>query len=350
MGTLRIEGIIDIMQFWPIGSADADTTKIKLEVKKNSFSYRADGADRFKRTKVFEGAKSLGRVSKEVIASSKKTQVRTITVRLQGVDAPELHYKASPLPGKDDITAKERKKFNDINEERRQHFAESATVALASHIKQFVNRSNCVPAVFETEIDTPNQAVDTYGRFVGTVYVGKNDSELNNWLMENGWVLPAFYTSMTKEEINGLLDSWRKGAKKKNKPASTQAIDVKFFDWNLIYRRPDKKNPIKFKPGEDKGRVMMPKLYRRQVAWMVGKKAGVYSRSMSFAAYLKTLKDQYIILDDFMVNSLESSVVHPLHELISNKEKVKTRAEYMIIFEAPSKLVNARGNLITKWT
>jgi endonuclease YncB( thermonuclease family) len=350
MGTLRIEGIIDINQFWPIDSSDADTTKIKLEVKKNSFSYRPTGSQNFRKTKVFEGAKSRGKVTKEVITTSKKTGVRTITVRLQGVDAPELHYKASPLAKKDSISSTERNKFNKINEERRQNFAESATVALAKHLKQFIFKSQCVKAVFETEIATPNQAVDTYGRFVGTVYVGKNRGEVNIWLMENGWVLPAFYTSMGADEINGLLDAWKKGEKRKNKPASTQQIDVNEFDWDLLYRRPKKDDPIKFKQGEDKGRVMMPKLYRRQVAWMVGKKAKVYPKSMSFTNYLKTLKDQYILLDDFMINALESSTVLPIHELISSTDKIKTRAEDMIIFEAPSKLINARGNLITKWS
>lgn len=350
MGTLRINGIIDVNQFWPLDSSDADTTKIKLEIKKNAFSYKATGSGTFKKIKVFEGAKSLGKVTKEVITTSKKTGVRTITVRLQGVDAPELHYKASPLQKKDSISPAARDKFNKINEERRQNFAESATVALAKHLKQFVFRSNCVKASFETEVDAPNQAVDTYGRFVGTVYVGNSRSVVNIWLMENGWVLPAFYTSMSKDEINVLLDSWKKGSKKRNKPASTQQVDVNGFDWALLYRKPTKNNAIVFTPNEDKGRVLMPKIYRRQVAWLVGRKAKIYPKSMTFAAYLKTLKDQYILLDDFMTNSIEASTVLPIHEIVSSAHKLKTRAEDMIIFEAPSKLINSSGKAITKWS
>ena len=40
-GLLRVRGTIDLDQFWPTGSSDADTSKIKVTVGKDSFAYHA---------------------------------------------------------------------------------------------------------------------------------------------------------------------------------------------------------------------------------------------------------------------------------------------------------------------
>jgi len=42
-GLLRIRGSIDLVQFWPDGSSDADTSKIKVTIDDKSFAYAADG-------------------------------------------------------------------------------------------------------------------------------------------------------------------------------------------------------------------------------------------------------------------------------------------------------------------
>ena len=124
VGLLRIRGSIELDQFWPKGSSDADTAKILVTVGPDSFAFAADGK-KFKKTKAFFGASSRGKTSKVVIDNKNR-----ITARLQGVDAPELHYKASPIPRKMKISDKERAAFNAANKERRQHWAENATVAL----------------------------------------------------------------------------------------------------------------------------------------------------------------------------------------------------------------------------
>ena len=91
MGILRIKGLIELDQFWPVGESDADTTKIKLLVGDNSFEYKETGTDSFKVTTAFKDAVSKGQGTTPVIKTRKKDGVQTITVRLQGVDAPELH-------------------------------------------------------------------------------------------------------------------------------------------------------------------------------------------------------------------------------------------------------------------
>lgn len=228
MGTLRIHGIIDIVQFWPLGSSDADTTKIKLVVNTNSFEYRKTGSRKFYKTKAFVGAISRGQVSKEVISTSMKTGIQTITVRLQGIDAPELHYKAAPLKKSNDISDAERKKYNETNKERHQYFAESATMALEKNLKKFTNSNGEIKAIYESEVNEPGDAVDTYGRFVSNVRIGSHD--VNTWLVENGWEHPAFYTSMSKEEIDVFLQAWVKGKKKTGRPGKSLSKDAGKFN------------------------------------------------------------------------------------------------------------------------
>ena len=54
-GLLRVNGNLDISQFWPRGGSDADT--VVVQVKANSFEFSPEPAKTpFKTTHVFEGA------------------------------------------------------------------------------------------------------------------------------------------------------------------------------------------------------------------------------------------------------------------------------------------------------
>ena len=81
-GLLTVSGSIELPQFWPTGGSDADTASITVNSK--SFEFTADPSKKPRRTRVFEGAK-VG--TKLVIRGGGK-----VTVRLQGIDAPELHF------------------------------------------------------------------------------------------------------------------------------------------------------------------------------------------------------------------------------------------------------------------
>jgi endonuclease YncB( thermonuclease family) len=348
MGTLRIRGTIDIIQFWPKGSSDADTTKIKLVVGKNSFEYKKEGSTKFSSTSVFWDAISRGQISTEVVNTSKKTGVKTITVRLQGVDAPELHYHAAPLKKSSSVTASKRKKFNALNEDRRQCYAETSTVALTGHLKKYANSKGVINAVFETVVDEPADAIDTYGRFVGNIRVGGNH-DINVWLVENGWGHPAFYTSMSKTEIETFMNVWKKGKKKSGRPGKSISRNANDFDWTLLYIKPKKDVVISFTPGEDKGPVLMPKIYRRQLSWLVSKEAKVITAATTFKAYLKKKPDQLVLLDDFLNNDLNSAKVFNLDEFVSADNKVLKNPDEIVFKEKPGYLVNAAGVKITKW-
>ena len=347
MGTLRIKGTIELNQFWPIGSSDADTTKMKLIVGEDSFQFKATGDKIFKKTTVFNTAISKGLTVKTVINTSKKDGVQSIIIRLQGVDAPELHYKAAPLKKSPEITDAKRKMYNEINKERRQHFAESATVALAAHLKYYTTTES-VDAVFESEIDHPFEVVDTYGRFIGNIYIGDaNENDLNTWLVENGWCTPAFYTSMSKEEIAIFLSAWLKGKKVKGRTSKSIIKDATRFDWDLVYRAPGTLE--NFAIPEDKGKAIMPKIFRRQVAWMVAKKAGIITPKTSFNAHLKKSPDQLVLLNDFLTNGITASKVYALHDFITDEGRILKKPEEIIFQEKPGTLVEPTGKKIIEW-
>ena len=345
MGTLRIKGVIELNQFWPLGSSDADTTKIKLKVSANSFEYRKDGQAAFKKTAVFADAISKGQGSKPVINTRKSDGVQTITIRLQGVDAPELHYSAAPLKKSTGVSDAKRKLYNDTNKDRRQCFAESATVALAKNLKGYAS-NGVANAVFESEVDHPFEVVDTYGRFIGNIKVGTSH-DINVWLVENGWCTPSFYTSMSRREIEIFLKAWEKGKKINGRTSKAVSYDASKFDWKLLYRKPS--TVTNFKIGDDKGNAIMPKLFRRQTAWMVSKKATVEAANTSFKAHLQNTPDQLVLLKDFLQQGLSSSQVHSLHDFITAKAAILKKPEELVFQEKPGTLVNAKGKKIINW-
>src|SRR5438552_5627627 len=91
-GLLEMTGTIDVDQFWPAGTSDADTTKILVDVADNAFRFRRSPGDPFQITHAFDDAVVVGKVRKPAI-----DQRGRVTVRLQGVDAPELHYQPPAL-------------------------------------------------------------------------------------------------------------------------------------------------------------------------------------------------------------------------------------------------------------
>lgn len=334
-GLLRIRGTIDVSQFWPGGSSDADTSKVQVTVDKGSFAFAPDG-ENFKVTHAYEGAFVLGASKKAVIDSSSR-----VTVRLQGIDAPELHYKAAPLKSnRPEVTAEKRAAFNEHNKvERRQYLAESATVALAKKLKRY--GSQTVPCEVVSYVDHPFELVDTYGRVVGNIRVGeKFATDINVWLAAEGWVYPTFYSSMTDEEIQVLLKAAAKG-KKKGRAWEHLSDDTSKFDPKLVYR---KGGPID--AANDVGEVLLPKLFRRQVAYEMEKKAKVFKGK--FAEFLAARPDECYLTDEFLSEGLHSAATHKLADFMKGK-RFTLGPEELVFREKFSSVVDARGKRVEKF-
>src|SRR5262249_13275398 len=159
---LKVAGSIDLNQFWPVGESDADTTKILVNVTGNAFQFRPNAAAAFQTTHAFDNAKVRGKVTKPCIDDKGR-----VTIRLQGIDAPELHYMPQPVKKKADQTQKQHERYLELNEQYRQKLGETATVALSSRLQQA--GQNPLVCTVVTAVDHPNDVFDTYGRLVGNI-------------------------------------------------------------------------------------------------------------------------------------------------------------------------------------
>src|SRR3954447_446785 len=152
-GLLRMAGTIDLAQFWPDGGSDVDTADVVVNADGIEFS--PDGSPQaFRRTRVFENAQIEG---KNVIKSGRK-----VTIRIQGIDAPELHCppgvrkpkgfpKNEPLKGNGG-------KFRQLQ-------GETSTAGLASELN-VKGQAKVVPCQITTRINFPNDTFDMFGRFI----------------------------------------------------------------------------------------------------------------------------------------------------------------------------------------
>ena len=335
-GLLRIRGKLNVQQFWPIGTADADTVNLVVDVNKQSFAFAADGKN-FKTTQVFFGAVSKGKGSKPVISKANK-----ITIRLQGVDGPELHYKAAPLGAKLKPSKARREAFNAANKERRQHWGESAAVALGKKVATF--GADAIDCEFVSFVDAPKEVTDVYGRFIGNVRLGNQfDLDINTWLVEHGFAYPTFYTSMSREEIDELLIAMKKGIKTR-RVFKDYSKDTGLFLAKLLYRRPKKGETIELE--DDSGKLLMPKVYRRQVTYRMQKQVGLIAGT--FADFLRNNPDECNTTDDFLKLGVHSAPTHRLDEFV--KGKTFTLRPHEIVFkEKGSTLVDSKGRELNEF-
>jgi len=162
-GILEVRGRLAVAQFWPNGSSDADTVTISLATDQPPFCFRSAPGTAWNETQVFEGAVVTGAVRKAPISAK-----RRLTIRLIGIDAPELHCGATARLKKTKQTAEQQALWKQFGKEYRQPYAESAVVALAERLGGVGNVLDCV---VRTRVDMPNEVFDCYGRLVGDLFV-----------------------------------------------------------------------------------------------------------------------------------------------------------------------------------
>ncbi len=240
MGTLRIAGKISLGQFWPKGASgnsqgsDADTIKVVVDKSRVLFNGKASTA--------LGSAYAIDKGKKKLVINTKGE----INVRLQGVDAPELHYP----------TTISKKIAKAPNGHFRQAWGESAAKALAAFLKKKFGDGPLTCDVISQNIGKPKDVCDSHGRVVGNVVI--NGVDVNLWLLNNGWAFPTFYNSMLKDEIEEAT-SLAKQAKAKNLGIWKDYQAIAFFDAKMLFNRADTGK-------SDKGAVLLPKLFRRCAA------------------------------------------------------------------------------------
>jgi len=332
-GMLEVAGTIDVNQFWPTGRSDADTTKLIVKVGGGAIQFRKDSSSPFKVTHVFDNAIVKGRTTKPPIKNGQ------LTIRLQGIDATELHYQPSPLSRaeKKGLSQAKLQAYHAVVHPYRQLLGATSTQALHNFLAS-AGKATIDCRVF-TQIDTPNEAFDTYGRLVGDIEVTMHGQtvNLNHWLVEKGWAFPTFYTSMTNDEIKAIL-ALAKTAR------SNKTLDWKFlsktigpFDFNL--REPKKGDTGVL--ATDKGPVIFPKLYRRYANWSARNKAKITAQNFQkfLAAGTGGRPDFCFETQDFLTHGVHSANPRNFDEFVVGGKTIKFQPDGLVFKEAPSLLV-----------
>jgi endonuclease YncB( thermonuclease family) len=168
------------------------------------------------------------------------TSFSAIRIRLQGIDAPELHYGAHK--GNVQLDSSQQSKFESAKGiQYRQKWGARATKELIDFLTQCQYEENgkkYVKVYAFSNVDTPSNLFDKFGRAICNTVIAEDDTNINQWLVEKGWAFPDFYNSMSESEIKVLKE---RGAQASNPPIGIRESYSKKlivpFDFNMIFDR-----------------------------------------------------------------------------------------------------------------
>jgi endonuclease YncB( thermonuclease family) len=337
---LEIAGTIKLPQFWPQGSSDADTTKLVLSIQPGSVRVRLHGQTKFQNTKVYDGAVIVTGKNQTTgkVLTTPLIKNNTITIRLQRIDAPELHYRPDARGSEGKL------KGTGIVKDYRQHQAKTAVVKLLAYLQSF--GKDPLPCTFTSELkasEGPGAAIDKYGRFVGDIIL-PDGTNLNLWLLSKGLAVIALYNSMLPNEIDESLTAWQQG---RNSPSGiTRFYSARFsaFDPTITFRKPVANAPIDVQT-ERTRRFMHPKFYRRQTTWWAMKQVGAYQGS--YPDWLTDKVETCWYLPEFSALG-KKAPLHPLYDRDYDGNGLAWNPEDFIFTESPSSIqrVGAGGEIV----
>jgi endonuclease YncB( thermonuclease family) len=335
MCVLVVEGSIDLKQFWPEGDSDADTAHVLVDAAK---SFRIEGtltrAFDFAWVQTAKDTKTGRRVPKYVIVSQTKPDAH-IKVRLQGIDAPELHYRVDPK-----------------KENVRQHWGKRAALELASFLRGRNGGKTVIPCRVVTRVDNPSDVFDMYGRFVGDIEVKDNGGwlDINQWLVEKGWAFPTHYNSMQIDEIEAINAAW-KLANDGAGAGITRSITPRASDsmYGLPAGRPGD-NPQEAQA--DKGELCLPKMFRRLTAFREDAN-GAGTLEQFLAAKKGDLVIDLRLFRTLSVMARKNPEKYrvpmtPLHKLVTDGNRLDGEPTALVFVEAEAALKNSSGK-VTSW-
>ncbi len=339
--SLEISGTIEIVQFWPKGKSDADTTKLLLTVTPGSVRVRLDGQTQFQNTSAYDGAGIAAKQDAATGQAKVKPLIKNgaITIRLQRIDAPELHYRPD-AKGSDG-----KLKGTGLIKDYRQQQAETAVVRLASFLETF--GSNPLPCKFVSELkpsEGPGAAIDKYGRFVGDIIL-PNGINLNLWLLEQGLAVVALYDSMLPYEIDESIASWQAGRKSREGIARLYSDRFNKFDPTLEFRAVG--SAIR---DEGDRKFLHPKFYRRQTTWWAFTQVDAFEGD--FTDWLTQKAEKCWYLPEFRELGSKATK-YPLYEREFDGDGIGWEPEDFIFAESASSIqrLSAGGKLVkvTDW-
>lgn len=338
LGLLQVAGTLDVRQFWPEGISDADTTSIKVQITDpTAFQFRAHPDAALKPTHVFSGAYVYGGPKAQPAIRGIDRDPH-ITVRLQGIDAPELHFQP-PLKNGMDF---------------RQILGETCTVKLKEHLQFLLHDQATLPCLVVTAVNSPDEVFDMYGRFIGDILVrqGHTTININHWLVQHGWAFPSYYVSMTPGEIDAIQHLTIAGKQVHDGVYGHLTQDIADINWSLGFRHPSH-HPLASAEPSGKN-VLMPKLFRRLATWSVQCRNGYAQDFATFVREQQKGHKECHLLADWLKNG-DKAAMHGLDDFIKSGHASNGHftavPDQLIFAEAPSHLYDSPhgGHLITHW-
>jgi endonuclease YncB( thermonuclease family) len=320
---------VEVSQFWPSRQSDADTVKLTITKPQSAFRFRTSPGSAPAVTHAFDKAGMFQSVK------GKKTfkplmRKGMITLRLQGIDAPELHVPPTVKGGKD----------------FREYQGETSTVALGKQLGKGGQKT--IKCQFITAVDHPQQVVDKYGRFIGEIIFNRgasNEWNICDWLAEQGWAFPAFYNSMSVAEIQRLQAKANTAQQAKRGIWRFLSNTIGPLDWNMVFRN---KGPVD--PAKDRGPVVFPKMFRRLCDYSARKKNGTVTGSL--ASYLagKTPDFCYRTKDFLGAGGHPAkSLQKKLAQFVTAGDKYLVGPGDLVFQEAASVIVDSNNQKISSW-
>ena len=341
VGLLEVRGTIDVSQFWPTGRSDADTTKVVVQITEDAFKFRTHPGAPARTTTFWQGAKVKGSIGLKPPIDNKNR----LTIRLQGIDAPELHYQSSPLTSVERKASSEKAlaQYKALNHFYRQPFGATSTNALRNLLMK--SSRQIIPCRVWTHVDHPSEIFDTYGRFVGDIDVTLRGQalDINYWLIKQGWAFPAFYSSMSADEIITITGLAKTARSKKLGIWKYLAKTIDAFDFNLLEPATGDTRVL----AKDKGPVLYPKLFRRQCSWALRKKAGI--SKLTLQQYLEARTDACFKTSEFLAQSIHSAKTYPFASFVKAGKTVGFEPDGLVFQEAPSKLLGVDGKEVVNF-
>jgi endonuclease YncB( thermonuclease family) len=336
-GRVEIHGRINLSQFYYMGGqSDADTVKISMQI--DAVRYRKNDHSEWQdNLKLFQNANVEG---KKVVDTKGR-----MTIRLQGIDAPELHFRPTSPIGLDAI---QREKFKSRNKEFRQLGSGKATFNLVEFLKTISHTDGnevYVNAFAFSYVDSPNDLFDKYGRAVADLVVTDNenvDINVNQWLVENGWSFPDFYNSMSFNEIK-ILEEKGKLARQNGKGIWKEySQKLQPFNFDLVFNKMETIDPM-----QDFGLLNSPKIFRRQAPYAILKTEEIIQLP-NLKSYLQTFTDNCYATNEFLEKGKQAEL-YALSDSIDEQDNLVFLPGDLVFVEADATLRNENGNAIIEW-
>ena len=267
-----------------------------------------------------------------------------IKTRLQGLDAPELHYKANK--GNTFLYDNQFSLFNSLKEafDFRQAYGAQAASKLVGFLKEYSANEKFIKAYATSSIDTPSELFDKYGRAVCDIYVYNDDEEkginINQWLIREGWAFPDFYDSMSNEEITILRKLGNDAGNGMSGVRPYLSDNLVNINYNLLF---DKENAKQILDGEN-GKLNLPKFFRKQVDWKVLGNSGYNVKNLK--KFISSRKDTCYLVDEFL-EKRHDAIKHQLSEFINEDGSITVGPGKLVNIESES--IVETPNIISTW-